>query len=132
MPYPGARSGILIGLACAALGDVGAASLELDNAGATLRALGAAPDLDRLADLGHGRRPARAAPGADTTTAGGLTAREREVLAHLAAGVTNREIANRLVISQHSVGRHVENIFAKLGVTSRAAATAYAYEHGLL
>ena len=50
----------------------------------------------------------------------------------LAAGKTNREIAETLVISQHTVGRHVESIFAKLGVTSRAAATAYAYEHDLL
>jgi DNA-binding NarL/FixJ family response regulator len=62
----------------------------------------------------------------------GLSAREREVLAGLAAGQTNREIAETLVISQHTVGRHVESIFAKLGVSSRAAATAYAYQHGLL
>ena len=61
-----------------------------------------------------------------------LSNREREVLAHVAAGETNREIAAHLLISQHTVGRHLENIFAKLGVTSRAAATAYAYEHGLL
>jgi DNA-binding NarL/FixJ family response regulator len=61
-----------------------------------------------------------------------LSAREREVLAHLAAGRTNRDIASRLVISPHTVSRHVENIFNKLGVTSRAAATAYAYEHDLL
>ncbi len=54
------------------------------------------------------------------------------MLLHIAAGKTNREIAAELVISEHTVGRHVENIFAKAGVTSRAAATAYAYEHDLL
>ena len=61
-----------------------------------------------------------------------LTGREIEVLAHVAAGRTNREIASALTISQHTVGRHLENVFAKLGVNSRAAATAYAYEHHLL
>ena len=54
------------------------------------------------------------------------------MLAHVAAGETNREIASALTISQHTVGRHLENVFAKLGVNSRAAATAYAYEHHLL
>jgi DNA-binding NarL/FixJ family response regulator len=54
------------------------------------------------------------------------------VLALVAAGKSNREIAAELVISQHTVGRHMENIFTKLGVTSRAAATAYAYQHHLL
>jgi DNA-binding NarL/FixJ family response regulator len=58
--------------------------------------------------------------------------REREVLAHIATGKTNRQIAADLTISEHTVGRHVENIFTKLGVTNRAAATAYAYEHQLL
>ncbi len=87
-------------------------------------ALGARPDLDRLARL-KGLLGERA--GDDL-----LSEREREVLAHLAAGKTNREIAADLTISQHTVGRHVENIFAKLGVTSRAAATAYAYQHHLL
>jgi ATP/maltotriose-dependent transcriptional regulator MalT len=61
-----------------------------------------------------------------------LTGRELEVLALVAAGMTNRGIGQRLDISQHTVGRHLENIFTKLGVTTRAAATAYAYEHGLL
>jgi DNA-binding NarL/FixJ family response regulator len=54
------------------------------------------------------------------------------VLVHLAAGRTNREIAARLVVSPHTVARHVEHIYAKLGVTNRAAATAYAYQHHLL
>jgi DNA-binding NarL/FixJ family response regulator len=60
-----------------------------------------------------------------------LTERECEVLRLVAAGSSNRDIATALVISEHTVGRHVQNIFAKLRVSSRAAATAYAYEHGL-
>ncbi|HEV7761097.1 MAG TPA: helix-turn-helix transcriptional regulator, partial [Acidimicrobiales bacterium] len=60
-----------------------------------------------------------------------LSHREHEVLVLVAAGRTNREIAGELVISQHTVGRHLENIFTKLGVTSRAAATAYGYQHDL-
>ena len=59
------------------------------------------------------------------------TAREREVLRLVATGRTNRDIASVLVISEHTVGRHLQNIFAKLGLSSRAAATAYAYEHDL-
>jgi ATP/maltotriose-dependent transcriptional regulator MalT len=62
----------------------------------------------------------------------GLSRRELEVLGHVASGETNREIAAALTISQHTVGRHLENIFSKLGVSSRAAATAHAYEHDLL
>jgi DNA-binding CsgD family transcriptional regulator len=62
---------------------------------------------------------------------GGLTPREAEVLRLVAAGKTNRDIAVQLVISEHTVARHLQNMFAKLGVGSRAAATAYAYEHGI-
>ena len=65
-------------------------------------------------------------------SAGGLTAREVEVLRLVASGKTNREVAADLVISERTVDRHVSNIFDKLGVSSRAAATAYAYEHGLI
>jgi DNA-binding NarL/FixJ family response regulator len=54
------------------------------------------------------------------------------VLAHLAAGRSNREIAEKLVLSPHTVARHVEHIYAKLGVSNRTAATAYAYEHHLI
>lgn len=121
MPYESARTAVVIGLACAALGDATAASLELDNARDAFAELGARPDLDRLAALIG-----------EPATDSGLSAREREVLVHLAAGKTNREIAAALVISQHTARRHVESIFAKLGVSTRAAATAHAYEHGLL
>ena len=54
------------------------------------------------------------------------------MLALLATGMTNRSIAVELVVSQKTVARHVANIFGKLGVSSRSAATAYAYEHGLV
>src|SRR4029453_15145257 len=66
------------------------------------------------------------------TRAGGLTAREVEVLRLVATGRTNRAIAAELVLSQRTVDRHLSNIFTKLGVPSRAAATAWAYEHRLL
>jgi DNA-binding NarL/FixJ family response regulator len=62
---------------------------------------------------------------------GELTGRELEVLRLVAAGETNKAIATRLVLSERTVDRHVSNIFTKLGVSSRAAATAHAYEHGL-
>jgi DNA-binding NarL/FixJ family response regulator len=88
--------------------------------------LGARPDLARLEAL-SGRRPTAPAGG----WAGGLTAREIEVLRLLATGKTNRAIATDLVISEKTVARHVSNIFTKLGVSSRSAATAYAYEHEL-
>jgi DNA-binding NarL/FixJ family response regulator len=130
MPYEAARTAVAVGVACAAMGDGVAASLELDNARAVFAELGARPDLERLAalaGLGDGRSASAA-----TDRGAGLSPREREVLAELAAGKTNREIAETLVISQHTVGRHVESIFTKLDVTSRAAATAYAYEHRLL
>ncbi|HEV2951458.1 MAG TPA: helix-turn-helix transcriptional regulator, partial [Actinomycetota bacterium] len=62
----------------------------------------------------------------------GLTAREVEVLRLVAAGKTNRDIAAELVISEHTVARHLQNMFVKLGVSSRSAATAFAFEHSLV
>ena len=67
----------------------------------------------------------------DEKRPGGLTAREAEVLALVATGKTNRAIAEELVISDKTVARHISNIFVKLDISSRSAATAYAYEHGL-
>ena len=117
-------------MACAALGDPTSADLEFGSAREIFVELGARPDLRQLeqllADWSAGRDRPR------PSVAPSLSVREREVLAHVAAGETNRTIAAALVISEHTVGRHLENIFAKLGVTTRAAATAYAYEHGLL
>jgi DNA-binding NarL/FixJ family response regulator len=121
MPYEVARTGVAVGLACAALSDRTAADVEFRNAREAFLALGASPDVARL-DALTGEPP----------SVEGLSDREREVLAQLAAGKTNKEIAEALIISRHTVRRHVEHIFSKLGVTSRAAATAYAYEHGIL
>jgi DNA-binding NarL/FixJ family response regulator len=121
MPYEAARTSVAIGRACTALSDHTGADLEFGNAREAFLILGAEPDVARL-DALTGRPP----------SADDLSERERDVLTHLAAGETNREIADALNISPHTVRRHVEHIFAKLGVTSRAAATAHAYEHGLL
>jgi DNA-binding NarL/FixJ family response regulator len=124
MPYEAARTAVLLGLVCAALGDGAAAAMEFDKARLAFTELGAQPDLERLDVL--------TGPPTQPTDDAGLSERERQVLTELASGRTNREIASVLHISQHTVGRHVENIFTKLGVTSRAAATARAYELGLI
>ncbi|MGH7480991.1 MAG: LuxR C-terminal-related transcriptional regulator [Longimicrobiales bacterium] len=122
-PYDAARARTLLGVACRRLGDDDGARLELEAARAEFERLGAAPDLARLDALD--RRDGR---GGEHV----LTRRQREVLALLATGRTNRAIARELFISEKTVARHVANIFNRLGVSSRAAATAYAYEHGLL
>jgi DNA-binding CsgD family transcriptional regulator len=121
MPYEAARVATLLGEGCLALGDRASAALEFEHAGETLGALGARAELNRLRALTGGE-----------VREDVLSARELEVLALVAAGRTNKEVAEALSISRHTVGRHLENIFAKLGVTGRAAATAYAYEHDLL
>ena len=122
-PYEAARARVLIGLACRALGDEDSAALELEAARGAFERLGASPDLARVDSL-----TGRAAP-ADTH---GLSPRELEVLRLVAAGNTNREIASTLVVSEHTVARHVQNIFTKLRVSSRTAATAFAFEHELV
>jgi DNA-binding CsgD family transcriptional regulator len=122
-PYEAARVRVLIGLACRELGDEDTGAMELDAARRAFEQLGAAPDLARVEELS--RR-------AVTEAAGGLTAREVEVLRLVAAGKTNRAIAEKLVISEKTVARHVSNIFTKLRLSSRSAATAYAYEHDLV
>ena len=121
-PYEAARLRVLVGLAYRAVQDEDGAEMELDAARGVFQELGAAVDLARIDSL--------SAPSG--ATAGGLTAREIEVLRLIATGRTNHAIAIDLVISEKTVARHVSNIFDKLGVSSRAAATAYAYEHKLV
>ena len=120
VPYEVARARVLIGLACREVGDHDTAELELDTARAAFGQLGARPDQARV-DALVGRN------GADE----GLTAREIEVLRLVASGRSNSEIAAALVISEHTVARHLQNIFGKLGVSTRTAAAAYAFEHRL-
>ena len=112
-----------IAAACRALGDFETAALELEAARAAFEQLAAAPDVARVDALTESRGPG---------TSGGLTARELQVLRLLAAGESNKAIAAELVLSTRTVDRHVSNIFGKLRVSSRAAATAYAYEHELI
>jgi DNA-binding CsgD family transcriptional regulator len=121
-PYEAARTQVLIGLACRQLGDTESAAIELDAAREVFEELGALPDLARLTALDENPPP----------SVGGLTTREIEVLRLVAAGMSNRAVAANLVISEKTVARHLSNIFDKLDVSSRAAATAYAYEHGLI
>lgn len=121
-PYIAARIRVLIGNACRTQGDRDGADLEFAAARGVFEALGAAPDLALLEPpnpAGSGR-PA------------GLTPRELEVLRLVATGMTNKAIARQLFLSEKTIDRHVSNIFTKLDVASRAAATAYAYEHHLV
>jgi len=117
-PYEIARTRVLVAEACRALGDEETAALELEAARGIFERLGAKPEVARLVSR--------------TTDSHGLSRRELEVLRLVASGKSNREIASELVISEHTVARHVQNIFAKLRVSSRAAATAYAFEHDLV
>jgi DNA-binding NarL/FixJ family response regulator len=122
IPYEAAKARVLIGLAFRSLGDADTATMELDAARLGFESLGAAPDLAVVEGLLQAEAPAPA----------GLTSREVEVLALVAAGDTNRQIAVALVISEHTVARHVQNIFTKLGVTTRTAAAAFGHRHGLV
>jgi DNA-binding NarL/FixJ family response regulator len=122
-PHEAAEARALIGLACRGLGDEDGAAMELDAARWAFQELGALPDVARMDVL------ARTGAVKDT---GGLTARELEVLRLVAAGKTNRTIAADLFLSEKTVARHVSNIFVKLGVSSRSAATAFAYEHDIV
>jgi DNA-binding CsgD family transcriptional regulator len=122
-PYHSARVRVLIGEACRALGDEDTAEMEFEAARWAFQELGAAPDLARVQKLS--KRPAAAMPG-------GLTLREAQVLRLIAAGKTNRAIAEELFLSEKTVHRHLSNIFTKLDVSSRSAATAYAFQHNLV
>jgi ATP/maltotriose-dependent transcriptional regulator MalT len=126
-PFIAARLRVLLARACAALGDEEAARLELDCAREVFERLGAQPDLavlSALASAGAGAAP--------STTKHGLTTRELEVLRLVASGKTNKAIARELDLSEKTIDRHVSNIFAKTGVATRAAATAFAYERELV
>jgi DNA-binding NarL/FixJ family response regulator len=114
---------VLIGRACRALGDEDSAALEFASARWTFEQLGAVAELERLAAL---RTPADSAP------PDGLTLRELQVLRLVATGATNRAVAAELFLSEKTVARHVANIFAKLGCSTRAAATAYAHRQSLV
>lgn len=122
-PYEIARLRVLVGLACRAVGDDDGSAWEFEAARATFEQLGAAPDLARLDSLtsrGPAGRPH------------GLTPQELRVLRLVSAGGTNKAIAAELVLSERTVDRHVSNILTKLGLPSRAAATAFAYSHQLV
>ncbi len=123
VPYLAARVRVLIGLACRKVGDEDGCGMELAAARAEFEQLGASPDIETVdfhTKLAHAR------------TAGGLTRRELQVLRLVANGKTNKTIASELSLSQKTIDRHLSNIFTKLDVPSRAAATAYVYEHNLL
>ena len=120
LPHEAATARLVLGLACRRTGDEGRARLEIAIARDEFERLGAVLDARKADDLlrvggGHG-----------------LSEREVEVLRQVSRGRTNREIARELVISEHTVARHVQNIFRKLGVTTRTAATTYAMEHDLV
>jgi DNA-binding CsgD family transcriptional regulator len=123
MPYEEAQTCCLMAAVCEQRGDQEGRRLELDAARRLFTQLNAEPSLDRLGDQSAGAARQRV---------GSLSAREVQVLHLLAAGRTNREIAEALFISGKTVARHVSNIFDKLGVSSRAGATAWAYQHNLI
>lgn len=123
VPHETARTRILVGRALRALGDEDTAAIELTAARRVFEKVGATPELERLDALSASIRGAPAV---------GLTARELEVVRWVAAGHTNREIAEQLVISDKTVARHLHNVFTKLALPNRSAVTARLYEHELV
>jgi DNA-binding CsgD family transcriptional regulator/Flp pilus assembly protein TadD len=121
LPYETARTRVVFGRALRGAGDEDGARVAFGSARATFEELGGASDAAEAAALAAGPMQLPA----------GLTAREAEVLRLVAEGKTNRDIAVELVISEHTVARHLQNMFTKLGVSTRAAATAFAYSHDL-
>ncbi|HJR50620.1 MAG TPA: LuxR C-terminal-related transcriptional regulator, partial [Gemmatimonadales bacterium] len=122
-PHEAARVRVLLGQAYQELGDGQTAAMEFDAAHWVFEQLQASPDIAQVESLTA--LPEKQHPG-------GLTSREVEVLGLIAAGSTNKEIAATLVISEHTVARHVQNMFGKLGCPSRAALAAFAVEQGLV
>jgi ATP/maltotriose-dependent transcriptional regulator MalT len=121
VPYEAARCRVLHGLACRKLGDEEGGRMQLDAARSVFGRLGAAVDAKLTPSV-------RNVPG----TRNGLTTRELEVLRLIARGMANRAIAEQLGLREKTVARHLSNIFAKLGLRSRSAVTAYAYEQRLI
>ncbi|NUW41215.1 helix-turn-helix transcriptional regulator [Nonomuraea rhodomycinica] len=133
--YETARARWRLAEALLAAGDRDAAQTEWALAHEAATTLGAAPLSRALADFGKRARLTAAngaRPAAPESFNGGLTARELEVLALVAEGLTNREIAERLFIAQKTVSVHVSNILGKLDVSTRTQAAATARTHGLL
>lgn len=122
-PHEHARVRVLVAKACLALSDYDSAKLELDSARAALERLGAAPDIARIDNM---------MPDGSKRLTGGLTPRELHVLRLVAAGKTNKAIGAELFLSEKTVERHMSSIFTKLDLSSRAGATAYAYQHQLV
>ena len=121
-PYEAARTRVLMAGACKELNDCDTAKLELELAREVFQRLAAAPDIARLERI-------LLQNSSSATTV--LTAREVEVLKLVASGKRNRAIAAKLGISEKTVARHISNIFNKLDISSRAAATAFAFQHQL-
>lgn len=122
-PYECARARVLVGMCCHEMGDKDTAKMEYEAAKSIFHQLKAMPDLARVDALVGGKKPGKNS---------GLTSRELEVLRLIANGKSNKTIANELFISERTVERHVSNIFDKLNVSSRSAATAYAYKKQLI
>jgi len=129
-PYLAARQRVLLARACVLLGDVEGARLELDAAREVFEQLGARPDVvavdSLLATLERHRK------GAAHAVDHALTTRELQVLRLVSKGKTNKAIARELNLSEKTIDRHVSNIFTKANVSTRAAATAFAYEQKLI
>jgi DNA-binding CsgD family transcriptional regulator len=123
MPYDEARTRLLLAAVCERRGDQDGRRLEIETARRIFTQLGAEPCLARIAT--------GTAAAADRRV-GALSERETQVLRLIAAGKTNRAIANELYLSEKTVARHVSNIFDKLGVSSRTGATAWAFQHHLI